>query len=146
MSFGHAASRGTPAARIEDASPCPCGSGEHFGGCCGPLIGGADAPTAERLMRSRFTAFVLGDAGHLERSWHPRTRPDRVDLDPDLRWTMLEIVDAAAGSADDVAGVVEFRAHWKDRSGAAPASGVLHERSSFVRRAGRWFYLEGDVS
>ena len=96
-------------------------------------------------MRSRFTAFVLADAGYLARSWHPRTRPHNIDLDPDLRWTRLEIVDAEAGAAGDTTGVVEFRAHWTDRSGATAESGVLEERSTFVRRAGRWFYLGGEV-
>ncbi len=145
MSFGSAASRDNPARRLADSAPCPCGSGDSFGGCCGPVIGGADAPTAERLMRSRYTAFVVGDRAHLERSWHPRTRPDELDLDRDLVWTGLEIVDAEAGGADDSTGVVEFRASWRQGSGTGADAGMLHERSRFVRLRGRWCYLDGDV-
>ncbi|KAA9157526.1 hypothetical protein F6B41_04845 [Microbacterium lushaniae] len=135
MSFGAAS-----AARAGDGAPCPCGSGAAFGSCCGPLLAGDPAPTPERLMRSRYTAFVVRDAAHLERTWHPRTRPaDAVQLDPDVQWTGLEIVDA---SADADAGVVEFRASWRDGT----SRGVLHERSRFARRGGRWLYLDGDVA
>jgi len=90
-------------------------------------------------MRSRFTAFRAGDAAHLERTWHPRTRPETVDLDPALRWERLEVVDTAR-SGDE--GFVEFRAHWREGS----RRGVLHERSRFARRGGRWLYVDGDVS
>ena len=145
MSFGSAASAGTPARRLDDSAPCPCGSGDPFGGCCGPVIGGADAPTAERLMRSRYTAFAIGDGAHLTRSWHPRTRPDDIEIDPGLVWTGLEILDAEAGGADDTTGIVEFRATWRQGSGAEASMGVLHERSRFVRLRGRWHYLDGDV-
>lgn len=96
-------------------------------------------------MRCRYTAFVLGDSGHLARSWHPRTRPDDMEIDPDLRWTGLEIVDAEAGGAGDTTGEVEFRAAWVQGSGAAATSGILHERSRFTRVRGRWCYLDGNV-
>lgn len=141
MSFGDAASRartGSPG----DASPCPCGSGDAFGICCAPILGGASAATAERLMRSRYTAFAVGDARHLMATWHPRTRPDHVDLDPGTRWTGLRIVGTEAGSPDDTTGTVTFEASWHDADGG----GVLRERSRFERRGGRWMYLdpEGD--
>jgi SEC-C motif domain protein len=59
---------------------CPCGAGPSYDRCCGPLHDGAPAPTAEALMRSRYSAFAVGRADHLFRSWHPRTRPDEVVL------------------------------------------------------------------
>lgn len=93
-------------------------------------------------MRSRFTANAVGDADHLFRTWHPRTRPDVVSPDPAMRWLDLRILDRVAGAAGDEKGVVEFEATW-ERSGAR---GVLHERSRFARRAGRWLYVDGDVS
>lgn len=96
-------------------------------------------------MRSRYTAFRAGDAAHLTATWHPRTRPDDIEIDPQVRWTGLEILDAAAGSGGDAAGVVEFRAAWASGSGTAARTGVLHERSRFVRERGRWWYLDGDV-
>ena len=126
---------------LRDDSRCPCGSGNTFGSCCGPLLQGAPAPTAERLMRSRFTAFALADAGHLLRTWHPTTRPETVEFDPELSWRRLVILDRAAGGPFDREGVVEFEAYW--RQGAE--RGSLHERSRFVRDGRQWYYLDGDV-
>jgi SEC-C motif domain protein len=124
---------------MTDASPpCPCGSGATTEACCGPIVAGdRPAPTAERLMRSRFTAFVVGDDGHLLRSWHPSTRPVRIRSAPDRRWTRLEVVAAEGGGLLDRDGVVEFRAHHR----TGDRDGVLHERSRFVRDDGRWTYL-----
>lgn len=125
---------------IDDADPCPCGGGA-YGACCGPLHAGAPAPTAEALMRSRYSAFALGLEPHLLRTWAPATRPRRLDLDPDVRWRRLQIVDTARGGEGDDTGVVEFRAAHRGPDGA----GVLHERSRFSRDgAGRWVYLDGE--
>jgi SEC-C motif-containing protein len=113
---------------------CPCGAAS-YDGCCGPLHRGeAQATTAEQLMRSRFSAYALEDTGYVWRTWHPRTRPDHVASGTDTHWTRLEIIEAEED-------VVEFRAHFDSPVGA----GVLHERSRFVQRAGRWFYLDGEV-
>ncbi len=87
-------------------------------------------------MRSRYCAFVKGDAGYLLRTWHPRTRPERLDLDPRLRWTGLEILDAGSGSAFHTTGTVTFRASYR--------GGSLHERSRFERVDGAWVYVDGD--
>jgi len=83
-------------------------------------------------MRSRYSAFVVGDADHLFRSWHPRTRPDEISVDG-TRWTGLRILDVVAGGPEDSDGVVEFLASHRD--------GTLHERSAFTRRRGRWVYV-----
>jgi SEC-C motif-containing protein len=90
-------------------------------------------------MRSRYTAFVVGDAAHLRRSWHPRTRPDDLTLDPATRWLGLEVLSVVDGTETDDTGSVEFRARLMDRG----QRGDLHERSRFVRRGGRWVYLDG---
>lgn len=90
-------------------------------------------------MRSRYSAFAVGDADYLRRTWHPDTRPRELALDDGLRWTGLEIVDTDRGGPFESSGVVEFRAHYRD--GARRA--VLHERSSFVREGGEWRYLRG---
>lgn len=87
-------------------------------------------------MRSRFTAFALDDAEYVLRSWHPETRPAEVERDPQLRWTRLEIIFSAAGGLFDAEGVVEFRAHYRDRG----RPGDMHERSRFVRHDGAWVY------
>jgi SEC-C motif-containing protein len=94
-------------------------------------------------MRSRYAAFAVGDADYLFRTWHPRTRPNSVVVDPALSWTGLEIADVVAGSERDEDGEVAFTARWCTAEGRR---GVLVERSRFVRRAGRWLYLDGDHS
>lgn len=86
-------------------------------------------------MRSRYSAYVVGDVTHLLRSWHPRTRPAELELDPELTWTGLTIIDHGVDW-------VEFEAAHRRRD----STGVLHERSRFERRGGRWLYLDGDVS
>ncbi len=95
-------------------------------------------------MRSRYTAFAVGDPAHLFRTWHPRSRPAEVDLPPAVTWTGLEVLDVVDGGVGDQVGVVEFRASW---TGAGPPTqrGALHERSRFARRAGRWLYLDGQA-
>lgn len=116
--------------------PCPCGSGEAYGACCGPVLAGEPAPTPERLMRSRYTAFAVGDVGHLMASWHSSTRPPRLTLDPGLRWTGLSVL-ATSGGFGGSEGVVEFEARYVEDG----RPGALHERSRFVREDGRWSYL-----
>lgn len=93
-------------------------------------------------MRSRFQAFRDGDAGWLLHTWHPRTRPARLDLADNPWWRGLQIVDTSGGGPRDAAGIVEFRATYLREGGGV---GVLHERSRFVRERGRWFYVDGDV-
>ncbi len=120
---------------------CPCGSARPRTACCGPLLDGdRTARTAEELMRSRYTAFALGDAGYLVRTWHPRTRP--ADLDSlerhRRRWTGLRVLRAEAGGPQDAEGLVEFEADYLDGG----RRGAQHEVSRFVRRGGRWVYLE----
>lgn len=92
-------------------------------------------------MRSRYSAFVLGDTGYLLRTWHPRTRPDDLDPDPERRWLFLEILRAEAGGPFDESGTVEFVAHYRDSAGR----GRLHEISRFVRTDDGWRYLDGDL-
>jgi SEC-C motif-containing protein len=93
-------------------------------------------------MRSRYTAYVLGDGDHLFRTWHPRTRTDDADPDPRVRWEGLEVLDVVDGGPDDDEGVVEFRAGWVSADDGPVRRGELHERSRFLRRAGRWVYVE----
>ncbi|WP_313860341.1 YchJ family metal-binding protein [Mycobacterium sp.] len=119
--------------------PCPCGSDDSYRACCGPLHHGElQARSAEELMRSRYSAFAYGDADYLFRTWHPRTRPVDVTVDPCITWTGLEVIATVGGGPDDDRGEVEFRALFE----SAGRAESLHERSRFERRAGRWFYLE----
>lgn len=120
---------------------CLCASGDTFAACCGPVLDGAPAPTAERLMRSRYTAFVREDGAYLLRTWHPETRPETITFEDDLEWRRLVIVDRVAGGPFDTEGVVEFEAFWRQGG----ARGSLHERSRFVRENRTWFYVDGDI-
>ena len=120
---------------------CPCLSGETYARCCGKYHSGTQtAPTAEALMRSRYSAFAAGNRRYLLNTWHPSTRPAGLELDPDLQWRRLDIVETAAGGPLDDSGVVRFRAHYRDGSGR----GVQEETSRFVRVGGNWLYLDGE--
>ncbi len=92
-------------------------------------------------MRSRFDAFRDTDADWLLASWHPSTRPAVIDLRDNPNWRGLEVIDVVDGTADDVTGVVEFRATYLESPGDVR---VLHERSRFVREDGRWYYLDAE--
>ena len=128
-----------PFTELTDTDRCPCLSGETYGLCCGPLHrGGAQAPTAERLMRSRYSAFVTGDSRYLLASWHPRTRPTSLDLDPDLRWYRLDILATTGGGPLDTEGIVEFHAFYRSPDGR----GDQHEVSRFERDGRAWRYVD----
>jgi SEC-C motif-containing protein len=119
---------------------CPCGTGLPLAECCGRLHDGtAGAATAEQLMRSRYSAFVLGDAEYLLATWHPTTRPRTLDLDAAVRWTGLDVLATTGGTLLASEGTVEFRAHYLRNGGA----GSQHENSRFVRDDGHWRYLDG---
>ncbi|MBC7724544.1 MAG: SEC-C domain-containing protein [Burkholderiaceae bacterium] len=125
---------------VANGARCPCLSGETYGSCCAPFHAGADhAPTAERLMRSRYSAFVVGDADYLLRTWHPSTRPGALELDPEQRWYRLEILRTGDGGPLDREGTIEFTA----RSRLDGMAAEQHEVSRFVRVDGRWSYLDG---
>ena len=91
-------------------------------------------------MRSRYTAYSVGDVVHLNRTWHPDNRPADLTLVSGRRWVGLEIIDTEAGRALDATGIVEFAAHFEGTDG----SGTQHERSRFVRHNGAWVYTDGD--
>jgi SEC-C motif domain protein len=121
--------------------PCPCGSTRRYAACCGLYHpGDVPAPSAEALMRSRYSAYVLDLRPYLLHTWHSSTRPAVMPpAEPGLRWLGLEIKHAATTDADHAS--VEFVA----RSKLGGRAHRLHERSRFVREGGRWFYLDGDL-
>lgn len=119
---------------------CPCGFAQSYAACCGRWHAGAPPPTAEALMRSRYSAFVIRNEPYLLASWHPSRRPSRVTFDPQQKWLGLKVV--ASMSTGEHSAEVEFIARY--RIGGASAA-RLHERSRFVREDGRWFYVDGDL-
>lgn len=138
----HTPSLLTPAAPAADAV-CPCGSGASLAHCCSPrLTGSAPAPTPEALMRSRYTAHVLGDIDYLLATWAPEIRP-RIDPDSVRRWatgsTWQGLTVLASGSKGE-RGQVEFSARYTPAGGTPQ---VHHERSYFRREQGRWYFVDG---
>ena len=122
---------------------CPCNEQRLYAQCCEPLHKGAAAATAEALMRSRYSAYVLKLDDYLLASWHASTRPKRLDLaaeTPTPKWLGLKVLrhESSGDSA-----IVEFVAKFKVGGGSAQR---LHELSRFVREDGRWFYVDGDLS
>lgn len=124
---------------------CPCGTGSDYADCCGRYLDHpeAAAPTAEALMRSRYTAYTRLDEPYLLRTWHPDTRPEALDLarDDHLKWIGLDVLRTAAGAPGDEEGMVEFQARYK-LGGRAMR---IHEASRFLFVDGRWYYRDGEV-
>ena len=89
-------------------------------------------------MRSRFSAFAVGDAAYLRLTWHPTTRPAELVLDDDVRWYRLDVLSTSGGAPHDAEGTVEFRAFFRAPGGA----GSEHEVSRFLRSDGQWRYLD----
>jgi SEC-C motif-containing protein len=93
-------------------------------------------------MRSRYSAYAVGELDHVFRTWHPRTRPQSIEPDPTITWTGLTVLEVVDGGPGDALGEVEFEARY-ERGGTASRR---KERSRFERRRGRWAYVDGDVS
>ncbi len=131
-----------PTRRESPPTPCPCGSGRPYAACCGPCHEGQPAADAEALMRSRYSAYVLGREDYLLATWHPDTRPAALDLQapPVPKWFGLEVRRFESTGPD--AAVVEFVARFK----VGGRAHRLHETSRFVREDGRWYYVDGDIT
>jgi len=126
---------------------CFCGSESDFDACCGPIIGGVPAPTAEALMRSRFTAFAKGELDYIENTHATAMRDDfnrsaAESTANTVKWINLEILDTVEGGADDDTGVVEFAARFKKDGETL----MHHERSDFHREDGKWVYVDGQMN
>ena len=122
--------------------PCPCGLPHSYEVCCGRYTGGnTPAPTAEALMRSRYTAYTLAQEPYLLATWHPSTRPATLDLStkPQPKWLGLHVKHRQ--QTGDSHAEVEFIARYKIGGRAYR----LHETSRFVREEGQWYYLDGDI-
>jgi len=92
-------------------------------------------------MRSPYSAFATGRHDYVFRTWHPRTRPLDVTPISGLTWVGLEVLKTVDGGPSDDTGTVDFRARYRSTDGTH----VLHEASRFVRRGGRWVYVDGDI-
>jgi SEC-C motif-containing protein len=122
---------------------CDCGAPRPYTDCCGRYHSGPlylQAPSAEALMRSRYSAFVRDLTGYLLATWHPSTRPSTLEANPEgLRWLGLEVRRHSVQDAEHA--TVEFVA----RSKLGGRAQRLHETSRFVREGCRWFYVDGEM-
>jgi SEC-C motif-containing protein len=119
-----------------------CGSGNAFAACCGRYLEGGEIPaSAEALMRSRYTAYTLGDAAYLLSTWHASTRPASLRLDevPVPNWIGLKVLRHE--QQDETHAIVAFVARYKLNGRAFK----LEETSRFVKENGHWFYIDGDT-
>lgn len=127
-------------------STCPCGSGLELDACCGPYVAGdKPAPTAEALMRSRYSAYTLGNAAYLQSTLCEAEQGDDELTQEEINaatWLGLDIRDTVAGGEGDDAGVVEFVARYKSNGDTM----AHHERSTFIRENDRWVYEGGEIN
>lgn len=128
--------------------PCPCGTGRAYDDCCGPYITGKrKAPTAEALMRSRYSAYVEHAVDYIIETCVRRGKDD-IDLEQTRDWSEqstwlgLNIMLTEKGGPADTEGTVEFEARY-ERNGLRETH---HEQARFVRENGEWLYDEGRLA
>jgi SEC-C motif-containing protein len=129
-----------------EQNTCPCTSGLSFAECCEPYLSGSAVPeTAEKTMRSRYSAYARANIPYLMDTLHPENR-EEGDEEGARRWAErsewvgLDIVDTQGGGPADSEGLVEFVARFRDRKGETHHH---HEVSRFVKTDGRWLFREG---
>lgn len=118
---------------------CFCGGNKPFSACCGPIIKGLKADSAEKLMRSRYSAYVTHAVDYIINTTHVSKRLGlvRKEIEEWAKtniWQQLEIIDSSEFK-------VEFKAYFKDRKGKIQ---VHHEKSTFLFEDGGWYYLDGE--
>jgi SEC-C motif-containing protein len=126
---------------LNSLQPCPCG-GKSYASCCEPFhLGKAIAPTPEKLMRSRYSAYVMKLEAYLLSTWHPDTCPEEplFQDQPSTQWVDLKIKHHSM-AADQLSGTVEFVAVFKVNGKAHR----IHEISQFIKQNDRWFYVDGE--
>ena len=125
---------------------CPCGSGVDFSECCEKFHKGTLAPTAESLMRSRYSAFAKNNIKYIGETHIPGTEDfdesEAQEWATGSTWKKLEIVKTFQGNEDHDKGVVEFKAYYSDSEGKDYCH---HEISDFVKQDGKWFYVDGQI-
>lgn len=127
--------------------PCPCGSQKPLNQCCNVYLQGQlPAPTAEKLMRSRYSAYCLKNIDYLYSTEHPNYRKPNsramiTATANNLIWLGLTILNTEGGKLEDKMGIVEFMAVYQEGKSIAQ----LHERSNFIKEKGKWFYTDGEI-
>jgi SEC-C motif-containing protein len=124
---------------------CPCNPHKAYHTCCAIAHKNIyEVKTAEQLMRSRYSAFVLGNVDYLQRSHHSAHRPNRKEACKLKKWTeyvnwiQLEILQTHQGVETDSTGSVIFKAFYMEKARVE----VIHEHSRFCKENGHWVYLD----
>ncbi len=128
-------------------SLCPCGSRQTYQECCEPFHNGNVAPTAEKLMRSRYSAFEKGQLDYLATTLTEESRKDYDAAETaqwagQAIWKKLEVVKVNGGLEKDDAGTVEFKAYFKIEG----QHQIHHELAHFTKQDGRWYYVNGEMN
>ena len=129
---------------MSDNTLCLCGSEINVADCCALFhLGVKAAPTAETLMRSRFSAYAMQNEAYLLETWDSNKRPDNINFskEGDVEWSKLEIINKKKGGKKDSKGIVEFKAYYTLDGDEY----VMNEISRFVKKEGKWLYLDGVV-
>ena len=127
---------------------CPCGSGRAYSACCEQYIRGkSNAPTAEALMRSRYSAYVEHEIDYIINTCVHRGKEDidyksTSDWSKQSKWLGLKIISTDKGGVTDTEGTVEFEATY-ERDGLKD---VHHETGKFKKEKNEWLYAEGRIS
>ena len=124
---------------------CPCDLDASYESCCGRYHKGEPAPTAEALMRSRYSAYAVGDLDYIEKTARGRALQEAKALEKPaqkvpINWTQLKILGAEDGKADHDRGTVTFAAYFKNGDGPVQ---MMQEKSMFEKIDGHWFYVDG---
>ena len=121
-------------------SNCYCGNSIPFQDCCEPYIKGIDnAPTAEKLMRSRYSAFASGAADYLANTTHISksrylNKKEILAWSKANKWLKLEVLASTETT-------VTFKAYYLDENLKAQ---VHYEHSTFKFENNKWFYVDGE--
>ncbi|MDO6595955.1 YchJ family metal-binding protein [Oceanihabitans sp. 2_MG-2023] len=122
---------------------CYCGNNKTYQACCEVFhLNQGKTETAEQLMRSRYSAFVLANGDYLMQSHHVSTRPTAekkaiVTWAKSVEWIKLEIQETIKGLLDDTEGTVIFNAYFYENGNVE----VIHEKSAFIKEKNKWYYL-----
>lgn len=126
----------------QTSAQCYCGSLKNYNDCCAPYHQSLKvAETAQQLMRSRYSAFVLANTKYLKQTWSPDLCLESLGLENKTKWLRLEIVAVDKGLAADKSGQVEFKAWFIESEKLY----CLHEISDFEKKNEQWFYQAGEI-
>lgn len=122
---------------------CYCGNNKSYNACCEVFhLNNGKTETAEQLMRSRYSAFVMANGGYLMKTHHSTTRPISekkaiVKWAKSVNWIKLEILETTKGLKNDLEGTVTFNAYFYEDGNVD----IIHEKSTFIKENDTWYYL-----